>query len=130
MSASHGAAGCVTLTTGAPIAKGAEIFISYGRRPNEELLYSHGFCVRDNPMDDVTLVLAADGGDAAAEPYRIRRQAAGGIPSELLRAAAAAAARLGEEGEEGEGGDQADGLPSLAPMLDAPLEVGHAYACT
>ena len=50
-------AGKVTLTSGAPIKKGAEIFISYGERPNEELLYSHGFCVRDNPMDDVALVL-------------------------------------------------------------------------
>jgi len=113
----------VTLTSGAPIKKGAEIFISYGERPNEELLYSHGFCVRDNPMDDVALVLdgAADGGGDEAreeEPFRIRRQAAGGIPSELLRAAAAAAAQQGEEGDAG--------MAGIPPMLDAPLEVGAA----
>ena len=37
--------------------------------PAQELLYSHGFCVRDNPMDDVALVLdgAADGGDALCQ---------------------------------------------------------------
>ena len=118
------ALGCVALTSGALIQKGAEIFISYGDRPNEELLYAHGFCIRDNPMDDVALALVLDGGtfggggEQEDEPFRIRRQTAGGIPSELLRAAAAAAAKQGEEGDAG--------MAAIPPVLDAPLEVGAA----
>lgn len=31
----NASAGCVTLTTGGPVQRGAEIFLSYGERPNE-----------------------------------------------------------------------------------------------
>ena len=36
-------------------AKGAEVFNSYGRRPNENLLMDYGFSMLDNEWDDVSL---------------------------------------------------------------------------
>ena len=57
----------------APVAAGTEIFINYGHKSNEELLFAYGFCLRDNPLDLVTIQLACDGageggGGAAARP--------------------------------------------------------------
>jgi hypothetical protein len=51
--------------------------------PAQELLYSHGFCVRDNPMDDVALVLdsAAGGGDAPCQDQGLRARSGRRGPS-------------------------------------------------
>ena len=45
-------------------APGEELKISYGDKPNEELLFVHGFAERDNPHDK--LVLRAPAGPSAA----------------------------------------------------------------
>ena len=37
---------------------GGELLNNYGARPNEELLFSHGFALAGNPADATTLVLA------------------------------------------------------------------------
>ena len=84
-------------------------------RPGHDLALKEAF---GEPAGRSLCRLAFDiGGEAVQEeePFRIRRQAAGGIPSELLRAAAAAAAKQGEEGDAG--------MAAIPPMLDAPLEV-------
>ena len=84
-------------------------------RPGHPLALKEAF---GEPAGRSLCRLALDiGGEAVQEeePFRIRRQAAGGIPSELLRAAAAAAAKQGEEGDAG--------MAAIPPMLDAPLEV-------
>ena len=100
----------------APVAEGAEIFINYGHKSNEELLFAYGFCLRDNPLDLVTIQLGCDGAGevgvyrrellrsvgvpwqesvAAAGPtveklsigpFFIRSAEMGGIPGELLSA--------------------------------------------
>lgn len=43
------------LRTGASVSKGAELFISYGDKSNEELLLLHGFVVDNNPADHLML---------------------------------------------------------------------------
>jgi len=55
----------------APVAAGTEIFINYGHKSNEELLFAYGFCLRDNPLDLVTIQLACDG---AGEVGAYRRE--------------------------------------------------------
>ena len=100
----------------APVAGGAEIFINYGHKSNEELLFAYGFCLRDNPLDLVTIQLACDGAGEVGVyrrellrsvgvpwqesvavagstveklsigPFFIRSAEMGGIPGELLSA--------------------------------------------
>ena len=55
----------------APVAAGTEIFINYGHKSNEELLFAYGFCLRDNPLDLVTIQLACNG---AGEVGAYRRE--------------------------------------------------------
>jgi len=63
----------------APVAAGTEIFINYGHKSNEELLFAYGFCLRDNPLDLVTIQLACDGaGEVGA--YRRQLLRACGVP--------------------------------------------------
>ncbi|CAM9257535.1 unnamed protein product, partial [Phaeothamnion confervicola] len=37
---------------------GAEVIISYGRRPNDNLLLDYGFSMLDNEWDEVDLLVA------------------------------------------------------------------------
>ena len=47
-------------------APGEELKISYGDKPNEELLFVHGFAERDNPHDKLVLRAPAGPGPSAA----------------------------------------------------------------
>ncbi|KAK9480564.1 hypothetical protein V1514DRAFT_325747 [Lipomyces japonicus] len=49
------AEGKFTLSTGANVDKGQELFNNYGPKGNEELLMGYGFCLKDNPFDSVAL---------------------------------------------------------------------------
>jgi hypothetical protein len=40
-------------------ARGAEVFNSYGRRPNDNLLLDYGFAMLDNEWDEVVLLTGA-----------------------------------------------------------------------
>lgn len=112
-----------------PIAAGEEVCTNYGARPNEELLFSYGFALREPASDAVSLVLAERrGGDADGRPRRaagereekgeaapvvvrhthyVRRMGHGGIPASLLRALSGAPAACGE-GDGGGGGGAAE----------------------
>ena len=93
----------VAFTTLCVIKSGDEVYNNYGSRPNEELLFSYGFCIRDNAMDAVSLVLACktDAG-LSRKRFYVRREMNGGVPPELFKAMAA----LTYEEAEGEPEDQ------------------------
>ena len=77
-----------------------QVFNNYGARPNEELLFSHGFCLRDNAMDAVSLVLAmpSAGADGPRRCEIVLRRAMGkarGCPREPARARGKSRGRAG-----------------------------------
>lgn len=86
-------AGCVRFQTEQAITSGDEVYNDYGRRANEELLFTHGFCVYPNPMDVVSLLLpsrqSADSTEKVRKRFCIHSQAEGGIPDELWQTIAA-----------------------------------------
>ena len=47
----------VLFAAGRTIPSGAEVLNNYGAKTNEEFLFGYGFTLRDNPMDEVTVVL-------------------------------------------------------------------------
>ena len=84
--------GGVCFHTDVRLDAGSEVFNNYGDRPNEELLFSYGYCVQDNPDDAVLVSLVtafpdAEGMAAGAQPTResfyVRRSESGGVPVEL-----------------------------------------------
>ena len=57
--------------------------ISYGDKPNEELLFVHGFAERDNPHDK--LVLRAPAGPSAGTRASAPDAARGALDAEIER---------------------------------------------
>ena len=47
------------------VARDEEVFVSYGAKSNAELLLFYGFCVENNPYDDVPLSLTLPQGEVA-----------------------------------------------------------------
>ncbi|KAF9581857.1 hypothetical protein BGW38_000970 [Lunasporangiospora selenospora] len=45
-----------------------EVFLSYGEKPNSELLFLHGFILHDNPMQTLTMALPMDETDPLYMP--------------------------------------------------------------
>ena len=73
-------------------APGEELKISYGDKPNEELLFVHGFAERDNPHDK--LVLRAPAGPSAGTRASAPDAARGALDAEIEREAATARSTL------------------------------------
>jgi hypothetical protein len=48
------------------VASGEEVFNNYGAKGNEEFLFGYGFCIPDNPEDEVLLLISLD----RVEPIR------------------------------------------------------------
>lgn len=122
-----GASG-VSFVTDEALRAGDDVFNNYGaQRPNEELLYSYGFCTENNPFDGVLLSLVtgppvAEGGPPARERFYIRRgPESGGLPMELLQALARA--HLEAEPPDGEDGGEDEqlvvGAEEVELLLDA-----------
>jgi hypothetical protein len=114
----------VRFVAGAPLAKGEEVCTNYGCRPNEELLFSYGFVLREPAADAVSLLLAqrrgapdGRGGDAQVvkrETHYVRAGAHGGIPASLLAA-------LGEPAG-GDGGGSDDAIAISDEALEVLLD--------
>ncbi|KAJ1640251.1 hypothetical protein T492DRAFT_930793 [Pavlovales sp. CCMP2436] len=110
----------VRFVAGEAVSAGEEVCTNYGARPNEELLFSYGFVLREPAADSVSLVLAQRLAATSAGPagvsrctHYVRRAEHGGVPVSLLRALedCAAPAAGPAEGEEptaasGEGGEE------------------------
>ena len=64
------------------IPKGQPLFNNYGDKGNQELLFTYGFAVRDNPLDAVEgiIVGCAPDGDAAVSAERKRLLDEQGVP--------------------------------------------------
>lgn len=126
----------VRFVAGAAVRAGGEVCTNYGARPNEELLFSYGFALREPAADAVSLVLAEQrgaeasgrapaggggGGAAGAGVVRhthyVRRMAHGGIPASLLRALGEASAACG--GADAAEGARVDGQPAGASGASA-----------
>jgi hypothetical protein len=90
----------VEFATPCAVKSGDEVYNNYGGRPNEELIFSYGFCIHPNAMDAVSLVLACktDTGACSSKRFYVRKEANGGVPAELFKAMAA----LTYEQDEGE----------------------------
>lgn len=76
------------------IEMGAEVFNNYGDKPNEELLFFHGFTLREDNCDAVSVSMVVSG---VREKYYIERSEQGGIPAELWQALSAATLPEGDE---------------------------------
>ena len=50
--------GRVSFRTGAAVVLGAEVLNNYGAKSNEEFLLGYGFCLLDNPYDELALQIA------------------------------------------------------------------------
>lgn len=107
----------IAFKTGDTLKEGEEVYSNYGARPNEEMLFSYGFSIVDNPMDAVLLRL---GSSAAVESsvFYIRRLDQGGVPVELWQALAAAFA-LGDDNAEGEAEELVVGLEEVEMLFGA-----------
>lgn len=46
-----------TVTAAGPLEAGTALFTLYGNRGNGDLLYTYGFCIEDNPFNDVEILL-------------------------------------------------------------------------
>ena len=71
--------------TEARVGKGGELFNNYGARPNEELLFSHGFALVNNPLDTVDLVLSSRGPGAGDRAEIVPRSRCAEIVPRLCR---------------------------------------------
>ncbi|KAL2912058.1 hypothetical protein HK105_208487 [Polyrhizophydium stewartii] len=85
-----------------PLAEGDEIFISYGDKPNEELLFTHGFIVPGNSNRVVVFkvpveTIAAIGPPVPSEEARLAHASA----SELLAQMRAAQTESGDNEDDG-----------------------------
>ncbi|EFJ49666.1 hypothetical protein VOLCADRAFT_120737 [Volvox carteri f. nagariensis] len=59
--------GCLRVRAFRPCEAGNQLFLSYGPYSNAKLLLFYGFAVRDNPADEVELVLQVPPGAAATD---------------------------------------------------------------
>jgi len=83
----------VRFQIGERLKLGDEVFNDYGARSNEDLLFAHGFCLRDNPMDAVALWMQSQPQCSSTRTrFMLRRRQEGGVPSELWRLLASAQA--------------------------------------
>jgi len=92
--------GSVTFVARSAVEEGGEVWSNYGARPNEQLLFSYGFCMPDNPHDVVPVALRV-GEEGETLTFYIRRREAGGIPLDLWKALSGA----GDSEDDGEGGN-------------------------
>ena len=66
--------GCIRFRCRVPVAQGAPLFNNYGSKGNQELLFTYGFAIRDNPLDAVEgiVVGCAPADDPALDAERRR----------------------------------------------------------
>ena len=58
--------GCVRFRCRADVSKGDPLYNNYGGKGNQELLFTYGFAVRDNPLDAVEGIVVGCAADADA----------------------------------------------------------------
>ena len=59
--AMEGDEACASLVAEERFEAGEEVFINYGHKSNEELLFGYGFAIPQNPLDIVTIQLGCRG---------------------------------------------------------------------
>ncbi|GIM03057.1 hypothetical protein Vretimale_7852 [Volvox reticuliferus] len=98
--------GCLRVRAFRSCAPGCQLFLSYGPYSNAKLLLFYGFALKDNPADEVDLVLQVPSGPTATDRRAVL--AAAGLPLEQrLRA----------------GGRIAPAVLACARLLAAPPEI-------
>lgn len=116
--AEEGGGGRIVVRTRSAVAAGEPLTITYGCKPNAELLAAYGFAMADNPHEEATLRIALPSED----PLRAQRLAM--LPGGMGRADGdALSGSFGWEEGAGEGGA---GEPSFPPELLLLLGVASA----
>ena len=87
------------------LEEGSEVFNNYGARPNEELLFSYGFTIRNNVNDAVlvSLVTGQEGQASQTQKHYVKRSSEGGVPLELLHALAQMSGATDDDDEDERG---------------------------
>ncbi|KAK3268723.1 hypothetical protein CYMTET_22789 [Cymbomonas tetramitiformis] len=74
----------VGMRVGAEVDAGCEIFNNYGPKGNEELLYSYGFCLVDNPADIVAVRYACVEQDVETANSKLELLQSQDVPVDIM----------------------------------------------